>query len=124
MRIIEGDFSGKSGQIIKGVLSGAKFQISTGLISSTEYKIPSEISTIKLLSKDERRTFAQLLVALLVGITIVGIPIAILIMIVWKKIDFTVGVKTKDGKKFIARGDTADWKTVKGYIGLGSLDSF
>lgn len=124
MEIIEGDFHGRTGRIVKGVMAGAMFQISTGLMQSVEYKIPSDIATLKLLSKDERRTFGQLIILLLLAITIIGIPIAILAFIIWKRVTFTIGVRTKDGKKFIAKGDAADWKTVKGYVGLGSLDSF
>lgn len=100
------------------------FQISTGLMKSVEYKIPAEITTLKLLSKDERRTFGQLIILLLLAVTIIGIPVAILVFIMWKRVTFTIGVKTRDDKKFIAQGNAADWKAVKGFVGLGSLDSF
>lgn len=124
MEIIEGDFKGRTGRIVRGVIAGAMFQISTGLMQSTEYKIPADVVTIKLLSKDERRTFGQLLVLLLLAATLIGIPIAIFAFIIWKKVTFTIGVRTRDGKKFIAQGDSSDWKTVKGFVGLGALDSF
>lgn len=124
MEIIEGDFQGRRGRIVKGVLSGAMFQISTGLMKSTEYKIPADIVTLKLLSKAESRTIGQLIILLLLAITLIGLPIALLLFLVWKRVAFTIGVKTKDGKKFIAQGDAADWKTVKGFIGLGAMDSF
>lgn len=124
MDIIEGDFQGRTGRIVKGVLAGPMFQISTGLMQSVEYKIPADIATIKLLSKDERRTFGQLVVLVLLALTIIGFPVAILAFFLWKRVTFTIGVRTRDGKKFIAQGDASDWKTVKGYVGLGSLDSF
>jgi len=41
-----------------------------------------------------------------------------------KGIVFTVGVKTKDGKKYVAQGNKEDWKVARNFIGVGMMDSF
>ncbi len=124
MKIIEGDFVGNKGRIINAAFQGAIFEIQSGVISTTKYKIPKDIETIKLLNKDEKRTAGQLIVLIILGITIIGLLLAIPLFVIWKRIDFTIGVKTKDGKKFVAQGDASDWSIVKKFVGLGSMDSF
>jgi hypothetical protein len=124
MKIIEGDFAGSSGRIINAAFQGSIFEIKTGMIGTTKFKIPKDIETIKLLNKDEQRTIGQLIVLILLALTIFGLIIAIPLFVIWKRIDFTIGVKTKDGRKFVAQGDASDWKIVKKYIGLGTLNSF
>ena len=124
MKIIEGDFVGNKGRIINYAFQGAIFEIHSGIISAIKYKIPKDIETIKLLNKDEKRTVGQLIVLIILGITIIGLLLAIPLFFIWKRIDFTIGVKTKDGKKFIAQGDASDWNVVKKFVGLGSMDSF
>jgi len=124
MKIIEGDFVGNKGRIINYAFQGAIFEIQSGVISATKYKIPKDIETIKLINKDEKRTVWQLIVLIILGITIIGLLLAIPLFVIWKRIDFTIGVKTKDGKKFIAQGDASDWNVVKKFVGLGSMDSF
>lgn len=123
MKIIEGDFFGSKCCVRKVVFQGAIFEIRSGIIGTQKYKIPKDIETIKLLNKDEQRTVGQLIILIILAITIIGL-LAIPFFVIWKRIDFTIGVKTKDGKKFIAQGNAADWKIVKKFIGLGSLDSF
>jgi hypothetical protein len=124
MQIIEGDFSGSKGRVINDVFQGPIFEIRSGIIGTQKYKIPKDIETIKLLNKDEKRTAGQLIILIILAITIVGLLLAIPLFVIWKRIDFTIGVKTKDGKKFVAQGDAADWKIIKKFVGLGSLDSF
>ena len=124
MKIIEGDFAGSSGRIINAAFQGSIFEIKTGMIGTTKFKIPKDIETIKLLNKDEQRTIGQLIVLILLALTIFGLIIAIPLFVIWKRIDFTIGVKTKDGRKFVAQGDANDWKVVKKFIGLGTLYSF
>lgn len=124
MKIIEGDFAGRSGRIVKSALSGAIIQVSTGLASSVSFKIPGDVVVIKLLSKEEGRTLGQIVVILLVAATLYLIPVAIALFVLWKRVTFTVGVRTRDGKRFIAQGDATDWKTVQGFVGIGAIDSF
>lgn len=124
MKIIEGDFAGRSGRIVKSALSGPIIQVSTGLASSVSFKIPGDVVVIKLLSKEEGRTLGQIVVILLVAATLYLIPVAIALFVLWKRVTFTVGVRTRDGKRFIAQGDATDWKTVQGFVGIGAIDSF
>lgn len=124
MRIIEGTFAGSNGRIVRSVLKGPVFEIKTGIMQSKTYAIPKDIETFKLISKDEQRTLGQLIIILLLAITIIGLLLAIPLFILWKRITFTVGVKTRDGSKFIASGDASDWKIAKQYIGLGAIESF
>ena len=122
MKIIEGDFAGSKGRVINDVFRGAMIEIRTGIAGTTKYKIPKDVETVKLLNKDEKYTAGQLIILIILAITIIG-PILAL-FVISKRIDFTVGIKGKDGKKFVAQGDPSDWKILKKYVGLGSLDSF
>jgi hypothetical protein len=124
MKIIEGDFSGSTGRIIDAVFEGPRLEIKTGMFESKKYKLPNDIETIKLLNKDEQRTIGQLIILIILAVTIIGLILAIPLFVIWKRIDFTIGVKTKDGKKFVAQGDANDWKVAKKFIGLGALESF
>ena len=124
MLILEGDFQGKTGRVVNAAFKGPIIEISTGLLSSTSFKLPDDIATLKLLNKDERRTFGQLLITLLLAVTLIGVPIAIFVFLIWKRIVFTVGVKTRSGTKFILQGDASDWKILKRFVGLGELESF
>lgn len=124
MKIIEGDYSGKKARVINAAFQGPVFQIWTGMIETKKYRIPQDIETVKLLNKDEKRTVVQLVILIILAVTIIGLVLAIPLFVIWKRIDFTFGVKTKDGKKFIAQGDASEWRILKKYVGLGSLDSF
>lgn len=124
MKIIEGDFAGSTGRVVNAVLKGPIFEIKSGIMQSTSFRIPKDIETLKLLNKDEQRTAGQLAIIIIFAITLYGLIIAIPLFILWKRIDFTIGVKTKDGKKFIAQGDASDWKLAKKFIGLGAMETF
>lgn len=124
MKIIEGDFAGGTGRIINAIFKGPVFEIKTGIMQSTTYSIPQDIETLKLLNKDEQRTIGQLLIIVILAVTVIGLLLAIPLFILWKRVTFTIGVKTRDGKKFVAQGDGDDWKIAKKFIGLGALDSF
>ncbi len=124
MKIIEGDFAGNNGRVINAAFQGPMLEIRTGMVGTKKYKIPKDVETIKLLNKDEKRTVGQLLVIIILAVTLIGLILAIPLFIIWKRIDFTVGIKGKDGKKFVAQGDASDWKVLKKFVGLGSLDSF
>lgn len=124
MKIIEGDFAGSTGRVVNAVLKGPIFEIKSGIMQATSFRIPKDIETLKLLNKDEQRTAGQLAIIIIFAITLYGLIIAIPLFILWKRIDFTIGVKTKDGKKFIAQGDASDWKLAKKFIGLGAMETF
>tara|TARA_Y100001933_G_C18663753_1_gene423915 strand:- start:32 stop:406 length:375 start_codon:yes stop_codon:yes gene_type:complete len=124
MNIIEGDYSGSKGRVINAAFQGPMLEIRSGMVGTKKYKLPKDVETVKLLSKDEKRTVGQLLILILLAVTLIGLILAIPLFIIWKRIDFTVGIKCKDGKKFVAQGDAADWKVIKKFVGLGSLDSF
>ncbi len=124
MKILEGDFAGSKGRVINAAFQGPLLEIHTGMLGTIKYKIPKDVETIKLLNKDEKRTVGQLLILIILALTLIGLILAIPLFVIWKRIDFTVGVKTKDGKKFTAQGNASDWKILKKYVGLGSLDSW
>lgn len=116
MKIIEGDFSGSTGRIVVDVFRGDVMQI-----AGQTYKFPTSFGTIKLINKDERRPLG---IILLLCCTIIGIPLAILLAIAWKKVTANIGFKLNNGKKFIATCDSGEWKIASKYVGTGSLDKF
>lgn len=105
-----------SGTIVADVFKGDIMKISGEL-----YKFPNDFDTIKLINKDERRPLGMIILLML---TVIGIPIALILAIAWKKINASVGIKLKNGKKFIASCDASEWKVASKYVGSGSLDSF
>lgn len=124
MKIIEGDYAGKKGRVIKAAFGGHIIEVRSGVIGTTKYKLLKDVETIKLLNKDESRTVGQYILILLLAFTLIGLILAIPLFFIWKKVDFTVGIKAKDGKKFVAQGNSKDWIVLKKYVGMGSLDSF
>ena len=100
MNIIEGDYSGSKGRVINAAFQGPMLEIRSGMVGTKKYKLPKDVETVKLLSKDEKRTVGQLLILILLAVTLIGLILAIPLFIIWKRIDFTVGIKCKDGKKF------------------------
>jgi hypothetical protein len=123
MHIIEGDFQGRSGRFMNTAFKGPIIKISTGMMQSVEYKVPTDIATLKLLHMDQRLTFGRFIVIVLLGITLIGLLLAIHLLIVWRHVDFSVGIMTKDGNKFVARGNSNDWAIAKKYVGMGSLEA-
>lgn len=119
MNIIEGDFQGRSGRIINAAFRGSVFEIYTGMVGKKTYKVPADIETLKLLNKDEKRTARRTILLIILSLIVVGLIITIPLFIIWKKVDFAIGIKTKDGKKFITQGDASDWKVVKNTLVLG-----
>lgn len=119
MKVIDGDYKGKTGRIVSAVFKGPVIQV-----AGQTYSLSKEMKRCKELSKSESRTFTQLIIVVLLAITLIGLPIALLLFIMWKKIQFTVGVETTDGKKFIFESsDRNEYKLVSKYFGVGaSLD--
>jgi|GEM_PF-5793350 len=124
MKILEGNYQGKEASIVRAVGRGPMLRIRANMLSVPAFRIPSEFETLKLINKDESRTAGQFILILLLGITVIGLPIAILLFLFWKRVDFSVGMKTKTGEKFVAQGNAGEWKVLKKYIGIGELSSF
>lgn len=120
MRVIDGDFKGKSGRVVKDVFRGAVVQV-----GGETYSLKKDVKRCKELSRSEERTFFQFVILLLLALTVVGIPIAILLFILWKRISFTAGIETNCGKKFIFQSnDRAEFKTVRQFFGMGAASDF
>lgn len=124
MKVIEGDFAGSQGRIVNAAFQGSVIEIRTGMVSTEKFKLPQDVDVFKLINKDEQRTVFQLLIILILAVTLIGLILAIPLFVIWKRITFTVGVRTKNGKKFVIQGDANDWKIAKKYVGLGTLNSF
>lgn len=120
MKVIDGDFKGKTGRIVSAVFKGSVIQV-----SGQTYSLSKDLKRCKELSKSENRTFMQLIIVVLLAVTIIGLPIAILLFILWKNIQFTVGVETSDGKKFVFESsDRSEFKLISKYFGLGAALDF
>jgi hypothetical protein len=120
MRVIDGDYKGKTGRIVSAVFKGPVIQV-----AGETYSLNKDIRRCKELNKSENRTFMQLIVVVLLAITLIGLPIAILLFILWKKIQFTVGVQTTDGKKFVFESsDRSEYKLISKFYGVGATLDF
>ena len=124
MRIIEGDYNGETAKVSKYMFQDPTIEIKTGVFRSKKFKVPQDFKTLKLLNKDEKRTVMQLLVLLILAITIIGLLLAIPLFVIWRDVSFTIGIETNDGTKFVAQGDSAEWKILQKFIGVGAIDTF
>lgn len=119
MKIIEGDFLNDSITVNKRLFG--KYVIE---ISDEKFALPDDITRLVVLNKTEDRSFWKMLMIILLGITIIGLIIAIPWMIVSKKHSATIGVQTKSGRKFVFVADNAAWKILKNYAGIGAAASW
>lgn len=118
MKVIEGEHLGSRARVRHHLLKGPTLQI----LGKKDYRLPKDVAVFKLMGKDESRTAGQVIVCLLLAVSIIGLPIALLLLLIWRNIAFTVAVKAKDGAKFVVQGDAADWKLAKKFVGIGVLE--
>lgn len=114
MKVIEGNFNGKKGTIMAEAFTGDIMRI-----AGNKLKFPDDFDTIKLINKDEKRP--SILLLLLLAITLIGIPIAILVALLWKDVTANVAFKLVKGEKFLASCNGNEWKVVQKYCGKGEL---
>jgi hypothetical protein len=119
MKVIDGDFQGK-GVTVRKRLFG-KYVIEVG---QEYFALPDDLVKLKLLNKEEGRSFLQMVFILLLGITIIGLIIAIPWLIASKNQGATVGVQTKSGRRFVFVANNAAWKILKNYVGIGTVQEW
>ncbi len=104
MKVTQGDFQGKRGRVYRSILGKPTVKIAgESLVLGRDFK------TVKLLTKEERRGFLTMVFILVLGVTLIGLIIAIPWFVVSKKVQATVGFETNDGKRFVAVTDKAEW---------------
>jgi hypothetical protein len=117
VKVIEGDFFGVKGRAVADIFKGDILELK----GVEPHKFNGDFEAIKLISKDEHR---PIFVIIILALTLIGIPFALLLALVWKQVSANVGFKTRGGAKFVANCDSYDWKVIRKYIGTGSLHSF
>lgn len=110
MKITQGSLAGNRARIVKDIFKGNVLQV-----AGKTYVLSSDISELHILSKEESRSAGQMFLILLLGITIIGLIIAIPMLIAHKKIDAQMAIKMTDGTAFVAHVDRAEWKALLKY---------
>ena len=120
MYVVDGAHKGEKGDIVRSVTGNIVIRV-----GRKKYAVNKDLKRFKEISKNEQRTFGQLIICILLALTIVGIPIAALILLVWKKISWTAGCETNDGEKFIIHSDSKkEYNLSKKYFGTGAALDF
>lgn len=119
MKVIEGDFLNNSVTVNKRLFG--KYVIE---IAGEKFVLPDDITRLVVLNKTEDRSFWKMLMIILLGVTIIGLIIAIPWLIVSKKHGATIGVQTRSGRKFVFVADNATWRILKNYVGIGAAASW
>ena len=119
MKVIDGDGVGQRVRVYKKLFG--KYVIEVG---NDTFVLPDDIVKVKLLNKEESRSFIQMLGIILLGLTIIGLIIALPWLAAHKNHGATLGVQTKSGKRFVFVTDNAAWKELKQYVGLGTMQEW
>lgn len=117
MKIIRGDYMGSKASLRYSFFGGPVLRIRS--CPPKRYHIPKEISKLILIKKEQTRSLGQLMIILVIGITIIGLPLSILLFFMMKKVIFSIYVKTTTGEKFfLEEGNNSEWKIIKNFIGM------
>lgn len=120
MRVIDGEHTGKKGDIVKGFMGGTLIRV-----GGKKYNLEKHVVQFKQINISEQRTLGQVVVCLLLGITIIGLPIAILIMIFYKSVNWSAGVETQDGTRFVLQSNSRrEYKLAQKWLGKGEAIRF
>lgn len=111
MKVTQGDFQGKRGSVYRSILGKP-----TVKIAGQQLVLGKDFKTVKLLTREEKRGFWTMVIILALGITIIGLIIAIPWLIVSKQVQATVGFETNDGKRFVATADKAEWAILSQHL--------
>jgi hypothetical protein len=105
MRVTKGSLAGQQGRVVRDIIKGPVIQV-----SGRTYVLASGIAEVHLLSKEESRSVFRMILILLLGVTFIGLIIAIPMLIGSKTVDAQVAIKTNDGTAFVASVDRDEWK--------------
>jgi hypothetical protein len=119
MKVIDGDGVGLQVSVYKKLFS--KYVVQVG---KDTFALPDDIAKMKLLNKEESRSFVQMLGIIILGLTIIGLIIAIPWLAAHKNHGATLGIQTKSGKRFVFVADNAAWKILKQYVGIGTMQEW
>jgi hypothetical protein len=121
MKVLDGINEGKKAIVYSSLLGGSTIQISASLFKVEKYNMPKDFESIKLIHKENGKTTGQKLIIIILALTMIGIPLALLLAWLWQGATFTVGMTTKEGSKFALKGEGSEWTHFKKYIGKGEV---
>lgn len=120
MKVIDGVHRGQKGDIVKSFLGRTVMRV-----GGKKYRIDKDFTRFKEINRHERRSLGQLILCILLGITLIGIPLAIIVLIFMKEIQWSAGVETSDGKTFIFESNSrSEYNLAKKYFGIGAAAEF
>jgi hypothetical protein len=120
MQVIDGIHSGKKGDIVTGLTGGTLIRV-----DGKKYNIKKDLARFKQINKSEERTGGQLIICILLGLTVIGLPIAILLLFIWKKIQWSAGCQTKSGDTFVFESNSrSEYRLASKFFGIGAAADF
>ncbi len=111
MKITQGMAVRKKARIYKNLMNKDIFKV-----GSKKYKLSADIKQLRVLNKEEYRSFVELFLIIIISLTIVGLIIGIPWLIVSKRIKATVSIETVGGDKYTGIADKKEWKILSNYI--------
>jgi len=110
MNIVDGDYVGGKCRIKEASHVGPILEVSSGFKGTTKYNFADGVSSAMLLKKEtEKLNSTQTSLLILISATGIGALFAIALFILWQRVCFTMGIETRDGKRFLVTGQHQDW---------------
>jgi len=113
MRVIEGDLEGSDAYIVS---SRGTIEIRARLLSARDYDLKQDMRQIDILDKETYHSFWQWILMILLGLTGVGLLIAIPVFIWGKKLKFYARFQPQKDRSFTVEGGKEDWQELQAYL--------
>lgn len=119
MKVTQGSLKGKKAYVIRDVFKGDVLQV-----AGKTYTLSKDVEEMHVLQKEESKSAVSMILILLLGVTIIGLIIAIPMLIAHKKVLAVVGIKFKDGVAFVGTADKGEWQTLSKYQPVALPEGF
>jgi len=92
-------------------------------VGKTKYKLPDDIEKTKITQEQNEMTGGRMLLIILLGITVIGLILAIPLYFAGKKKRVVMAFKAKDGHTFsVAAANNSEANMLQQYSALGVFD--
>lgn len=117
MKIIRGEYNGKkytTGRVLSGFVGGVTIRLQ-GRWCRSKLKVPGDLTGLSVINREERWSIGVLFLVVLLGITVVGLLLAVPLLFIAKRQETLFRVTTSSGT-FDALADRAEWRRLSPYV--------
>lgn len=119
MKLINSSEGAKRASISKAFVGG-KHALKVG---KTKYKLPDDIAKTKVTQEQNEMTGGRMLLIILLGVTVIGLILAIPLYFVGKKKRVVMAFQANDGHTFsVAASNNNEASMLQHYSALGTFD--